>query len=178
MLASRLKEESTMRYIIHSLAALAVCTFGVAMAAQPEPSEPAGMVRMQRWAADRAALFDAKLAGLKAGLKLTPDQEKLWAPFEATVRDATKLRIDQMQAMAERMQKMREMMDQTQNSTDTEKTSAADQSISPVDRLDAFAQRMSDRAAALKKVADAAKPGWMNMMGNSSNNGEESSDEE
>ncbi len=147
-----------MRYVIPSLAALAVCTFGVAMAAQNEPSAPAGMERTQQWAADHEALFIAKLAGLKAGLKLTPEQEKLWAPFEGAVRDAAKLRMDQMQAMAERMQKMREMMGQTQNSTDTKNLGPTDQAISPVDRLDAFAQHMSDRAAALKKVADAAKP--------------------
>ena len=32
-------------------------------------------------------MLDARLAGLKAGLRLTPDQEKLWGPFEAAVRD-------------------------------------------------------------------------------------------
>ena len=54
-------------------------------------------------------MLDASLAGLKAGLKLTPDQEKLWPPFEAAVRDATKLRMDQMTAMMDRAQKMRDM---------------------------------------------------------------------
>jgi hypothetical protein len=46
-----------------------------------------GMQRMQRWAVDHQVLLDAKLAGLKAGLKLTQDQEELWVPFEAAVRD-------------------------------------------------------------------------------------------
>ena len=32
------------------------------------------------------------------------------------------------------------------------------QALSPVDRLEAMAERMSERAAAMKQVADAAKP--------------------
>src|ERR1700720_2165370 len=42
---------------------------------------------------DRAAFADARIAAVKAGLKLTPDQEKLWPPVEAAVRDLAKLRI-------------------------------------------------------------------------------------
>ena len=57
----------------------------------------------QVWEADHEALLDAKLGGLKAGLKLTPDQEKLWAPFEAAVRSAAQMRMQHMQAMMERM---------------------------------------------------------------------------
>jgi len=78
-----------MKHVLTSLAALAFCAFGVgAVAAPAESAGPAGMERMQHWAADHEAMLDAKLAGLKAGLKLTSDQEKLWAPFEAAVRDA------------------------------------------------------------------------------------------
>jgi hypothetical protein len=62
---------------------------------------------MQHWAVDREALLDAKLGGLKAGLRLTPDQEKLWPPFESAVRDAAQMRMEHMQAMMERMQEMR-----------------------------------------------------------------------
>src|SRR6202140_2563358 len=47
---------------------------------------------------DRAAFTDAKIAAVKAGLKLTPDQEKLWPPVEAAVRDFAKLRIDRANA--------------------------------------------------------------------------------
>ncbi len=41
------------------------------------PSAPAGLERLQRWAADQETVLDAKLVGMKAALKLTPDQEKL-----------------------------------------------------------------------------------------------------
>src|SRR5262245_29687045 len=40
--------------------------------------------------ADKAAFFNARVAALKAVLALTPDQEKLWAPVEAAIRDANK----------------------------------------------------------------------------------------
>ena len=73
---------------------------------------------MQNWADDHEAFLDAKLAGLKAGLRLTPDQEKLWPPFETAVRDAAKLHMDQMKSMMDRMQKMREMMRSMNNSED------------------------------------------------------------
>ena len=47
---------------------------------------------------DRAALTDARIAAVHAGLKLTPDQEKLWPPVEAAVRDFAKMRIDRANA--------------------------------------------------------------------------------
>src|SRR6267154_2718237 len=47
---------------------------------------------------DRAAFTDARIAAVKAGLKLTPDQEKLWPPVEAAVRGLAKLRIDRANA--------------------------------------------------------------------------------
>src|SRR5260370_35048423 len=47
---------------------------------------------------DRAAFIDARIAAVKAGLKLTPDQEKLWPPVEAAVRELAKLRIDRANA--------------------------------------------------------------------------------
>lgn len=36
------------------------------------------------------AFFDAKLAGLHAGLELTPEQAPLWTPVEAAIRDLAK----------------------------------------------------------------------------------------
>lgn len=145
------------RYVLPPLAALAICAFGVsATAAQAELSESAGMDRMQHWAADHEALLDARLAGLKAVLKLTADQDKLWTPFEAAVRDAAKMRMEQMKAMMDRMQKMRETMGQ--DNSGTKDMGPTGQEASPVDRLETLAQRMSERGAALEKVADTAKP--------------------
>jgi LTXXQ motif family protein len=148
-----------MRRILPSLAALAVCTFAfAAQAASDESSGSMGMDRMKDWAADREALLDAELAGLKAGLKLTPDQDKLWPPFEAAVREAAKLRMDQMTSMMDRMEKMREMMRSMRENEDSKDMDAAGPALSPVDRLQAIGRRMSERGAAIQKVADAAQP--------------------
>jgi hypothetical protein len=137
-----------MRSILPPLAALVVWACACsAQAASNESSGPMRMERMQNWAADHQALLDARLAGLKAGLKLTNDQEKLWQPFETAVRDAAKLRMEQMRSMIEHMQKMREMME-----------GSAGPAISPVDRLEALGQRLSERGAAIMGVAKAAKP--------------------
>jgi hypothetical protein len=94
--------------------------------------------RMQQWTADRETVLDAKLSGMKAGLGLTADQEKLWAPFEAAVKDAAKSRID---AIGE-MMRMRSQGER----------------LSPVDHLEAMADRLSQGATNIKKIADAAKP--------------------
>src|ERR1700712_5245637 len=51
---------------------------------------------------DRAAFADARIAAVHAGLKLTPDQEKLWPPVEAAVKDFAKLRIDRANARMQR----------------------------------------------------------------------------
>src|ERR1700738_4265969 len=91
---------------------------------------------------DRAPFTDARIAAVKAGLKLTPDQEKLWPPVEAAVRDFAKMRIDRANA---RMNAPRDDSDQ-QKPED------------PVARLRERADTMATTAAALKKIADAADP--------------------
>jgi hypothetical protein len=89
---------------------------------------------------DRAAFADARIAAVHAGLKLTPDQEKLWPPVEAAVRDLVKIRLDRANA------RMKAREDDTQKQED------------PVARLRERADNMAASAAALKKIADAADP--------------------
>jgi hypothetical protein len=156
---SKLEALSMMRRFLAPLAALTICAFAFpAHAASDESSGSMRMERMQNWVADHQALLDAGLAGLKAGLKLTSDQEKLWPPFETAVRDAAKLRMEQMKSMFERMQKMRDMMGSMKESGDMKETPAPGEAVSPVERLGALGQRLSERGAAITKVADAAKP--------------------
>jgi hypothetical protein len=92
---------------------------------------------------DRAAFADARIAAVKAGLKLTPDQEKLWPPLEAAVRDFAKMRIDRANAR---------MSAQKDDSKDAQKPD------DPVARLRERADTMATTAAALKRIADAADP--------------------
>ena len=48
-------------------------------------------------AEDIGAFTDARVAALKAGLKLTVDQEKNWPAFEQAYRELAKLRSDRME---------------------------------------------------------------------------------
>lgn len=90
---------------------------------------------------DRSAFADARIAAVHAGLKLTADQEKLWPPVEAAVREFAKLRIDRANA------RMNAPDDSSQQKPDD-----------PVSRLRERADTMATSAAALKKIADAADP--------------------
>ncbi len=49
-------------------------------------------------AEDRAAYLDARIAALKAGLELTPDQAKNWPAFEQALREMAKLRAERRAA--------------------------------------------------------------------------------
>lgn len=87
---------------------------------------------------DRAAFVDARIAAVHAGLKLNADQEKLWPPVEAAVRDFAKLRIDRANA------RMNAPADSPRPD--------------PVTRLRERADNMTASAAAMRKIADAADP--------------------
>jgi hypothetical protein len=91
---------------------------------------------------DRAAYADARIAAVHAGLKLTADQEKLWAPVEAAVKEFAKLRIDRANA---RMNAPTD--DSSQQKPDD-----------PVARLRDRAENMAATAGAMKKIAEAADP--------------------
>ena len=104
---------------------------------------------------DRAAFVDAKIA-VKAGLQLTPDQEKMWLPVEAAVRDFAKQRIALANARASERDARRAERDQ--KGSEDSKPSTADQTRDPVARLRDRADRMAETAAGLKKIADAADP--------------------
>src|SRR5207248_8835085 len=90
---------------------------------------------------DRAAYTDARIAAVHAGLKLSAEQEKLWPPVEAAVREFAKLRIDRANA---RMNAPRD--------------GDAQKPDDPVTRLREHADTMAASAAAMKKIADAADP--------------------
>ncbi len=102
-----------------------------------------GFAHMRMNPEDRAAFADARIAAVHAGLKLTADQEKLWPPVEAAVRDFAKLRIDRANAR---------MNAEKSDSQDAQKPD------DPVARLREHADNMVTSAAAMKKIADAADP--------------------
>lgn len=84
---------------------------------------------------DRAAFFDARIAAVHAGLRLTPDQEKMWPSVESAVRD-----------MARTMSDLRD------------KRNAAGAPKDPIEGMRRMSEAQIARGEAMKKVADAAGP--------------------
>lgn len=130
---------------------LALGTGSPSLAQQPGPQTGMGpgmmgggpgigmQQRGSRWAnvtpEQREAFINLRIANIKAALKLTPDQEKLWPPVESAIRDSAK-------TMAERAQ---------QRATQPK---PAD----PIAALRAGAEAMTARAATMQRLADAAQP--------------------
>jgi hypothetical protein len=127
------------KFAIAGVAALAIAAT-TAVYAQHSWLHDRMMGHMHMSPEDRAAMADARIAAVHAGLKLTADQEKLWPPVESAVRDLVKIRIDRAKA--------REAAEAKDD----------DQQPDPVTRLRDRADRMAATAAALKKIADAADP--------------------
>src|SRR5262249_54354135 len=73
----------------------------------------------------------------KAGLKLTPDQEKNWPAFETALRGMVTLRIERIKAR---------------------QAASQQPPASPFDRLARRADRMNKASAALKQIADTGAP--------------------
>ncbi len=99
---------------------------------------PGGTDRAHHWrmsAEDIGALGDARIAAIHAGLKLNAEQEKNWPAVESALRDLNKQRSERFTARA-----------------------SADRPKDPIERLALQADAMTQRGAALKKVADAAAP--------------------
>lgn len=107
-------------------------------------------------AADRTALTDARIAALKAGLELTPDQQKNWPAFEQSLRELAQLRTQRIEARQARAQ-------QGQTSQEGQTAQPSQGPNDPFDRLEHRADNMAKTSAALKKVADAGAPLYQSL---------------
>ena len=124
-----------------ALTMIALVGSGIVLAAsnghagQPPANVPAGTEKQVFSPADRAAFLDAGIAALHAGLKLAPEQEKLWPAVETTLRTAAN------NAMARR-----------------QKFKDAPPPASLVDRLRRRGENAVARGQNLEAIADAAAP--------------------
>jgi zinc resistance-associated protein len=89
--------------------------------------------------ADRAAFFEARLAAMKIGLRLTEEQDRLWPAVDATLRDTFKART-------ELIAKWR--------ASRRPATGPAD----PIFELRQRAERAGEIAVLTRKLADALEP--------------------
>ena len=124
-------KRTLVRTFAAAAAAAALCASGFAItAAAQSDQQPRRAELVQRWA---EAALDAQLKGMKTSLRLTADQEKFWGPFESAVKDGDKTRVVAPQK------------EQGNN-------------LSPMDRLNAKAERLAQSQADLEKIVEAAKP--------------------
>ena len=119
--------------IVAGTAILAIA--GTSLVYAQQRSDRDGAQRWRPSTEDLRSFGEARLAALKAGLTLTPDQEKNWPAFEQAARDFGKVRMDRRMAMRN-----------------------APPSDDPVERLRQRATSLTDTGAALKKLADATDP--------------------
>jgi hypothetical protein len=132
-----------LKKLVAGMIALTVAGAGLALA---QPAPPRDAPRWRPSAEDIAAFTDARIAALRAGLKLTAEQEKNWPAIESALREVARQRADRMKELAER----REARDGAQASGQPQPDAIAS--------LRRRADAMSTRAAALKRLADAAEP--------------------
>ncbi|WP_262297176.1 Spy/CpxP family protein refolding chaperone [Microvirga sesbaniae] len=129
--------------IIRLAAALFI---GVAPAAyaQQASSGPAGMPDNGRLSqADFKMLTDIRVSVIKAALQLTPEQEKLWPAVEEAIRARAETRYRRLAALGERLDQPRD--------------------IDPVQLYRQRADVLTDRAAGLRKLADAWQPLYQSL---------------
>jgi hypothetical protein len=138
-----------LRAILVGTTAFVIAGTGVA-SAQPGPDNGRGgdPGRSRPRTEDVRAFIEARLAALKAGLALTPEQERNWPAFEQALRDVQKLRRDRLAA---RIDEFRNPQART---------------IDPSERLRQRGTAMAEAGTALQKLADAVDPLYKSLNDN------------
>jgi len=98
-------------------------------------------------AENAGAMSDARIAALKAGLRMTPDQEKLWPGVESALHELSQERIDRR---TERFEQKAEKKDDKARPN-------------PIDRMRERADAMIERGDTLKKLVAAADPLYQSL---------------
>jgi hypothetical protein len=112
--------------------------------AQQATSGPGGTPESGRLSqADFKMLTDIRVGVIKAALQLTPEQEKLWPAVEDAIRARAETRYRRLAALRERMGQSRD--------------------IDPVQLYRQRADVLADRAAGLRKLAEAWQPLYQSL---------------
>jgi len=116
--------------------------------AQPAPAPDAPAAAQDQGRQDRRPrlsqddynrLIDARIASIKAGLKLNGDQERLWAPVESAIRTSAGERFTHMQERPDRNER---------------------RSMDFMQRLERRSAMVTDRAQRSTAVTTALRPLW------------------
>ena len=129
--------------MIGTVAALFIVGAPMAHAQQATPA-PGGTPDSGRLnQAEFKMLTDIRVGVIRAALQLTPEQEKLWPAVEEAIRARAETRYRRLAALGERMGQWRD--------------------IDPVQLYRQRADVLADRAAGLRKLADAWQPLYQSL---------------
>jgi len=126
-----------LKTVIGLLTALFVAGFSLAYGQEPSSPMPSQQPPMPS-PTDIKVLTDARIGIVKAVLQLTPEQEKLWPPVEEAIRARADTRYKRMVSITQRQSQQGE--------------------IDAVALLRERSDALAEKAAALKKLADAWAP--------------------
>ena len=122
------------------VAATAVVTIaGSSIAYAQRDERPDSARRWQPTTEDMRAFQAARVAALRAGLTLNPEQEKHWPAFEQAMRELQQLRLNRVTAIREARRDGPRVAD-------------------PAERMRERATRLSESGAVLKRLAEATEP--------------------
>src|SRR5215467_6649373 len=130
-----------LKTVAAGLTALFVTASSLAYA-QPPSTAGSEQEEPRLSAADLNALTDARIGILKAALQLTPEQTKYWPAVEEA-RARAQARYQRIAAIADRLGQGRE--------------------VDPIELLRGRADALAQRAAGLKKLADAWQPLYQSL---------------
>ena len=94
-----------------------------------------------------AKIANARIAAVKAGLELTPDQAQKWGPYQQALQDMLQFRVQRLQAR----QAAQQGNDQPQKGVD------------PFANLSSRADAITQAAPLVKKMADTGEPLYQSL---------------
>jgi hypothetical protein len=127
-----------LKAVVAATAAVTIAGSSIAYAQRDERAD--GGRRWQPTTEDMRAFQAARLAALRAGLALTPEQEKHWPAFEQAMRDLQQLRLDRINAVR------------------AARGDGRPQATDPAERMRERATRLAESGAVLKRLAEATDP--------------------
>jgi hypothetical protein len=94
-----------------------------------------------------AKIANARIAAIKAGLELTPDQAQKWGPYQQALQDMLQFRVQRLQARQAAQQG----------------NAQPQKGVDPFARLSARADAFTQAAPLVKKMADAGEPLYQSL---------------
>jgi hypothetical protein len=132
-----------LKAVVAATAAVTIAGSTVSYAQRSERPDDAR--RWQPTTEDMRAFQAARIAALRAGLVLTPDQEAHWPVFEQAMRELQQLRLNRVAAMRDARRGDRSPI------------------VDPAERMRQRAVRLSENGAVLKRLAEATEPLYQSL---------------